>query len=225
MKLSKKFRLAMAAALVIPGIALAAASADYSLFGNATLASPGNNSPTGVQFGSDTPPAYGGVDFAVPAGFTVADLNNLSTDYKFISGSCGLGSPRFGATTASGTIFFYIGPPPNYTGCPAGVWSNTGNLAAPTNLVDASQIGGTFYEPYGQVQATYGSLVITDLFIVSDAGNPTQSVEIDNSMVNNTTYTYESADSCKKGGWESFTTAPGPFKNQGQCVSYFEHQK
>ncbi len=219
-------RLALASAFVIPALALAAASSGYSLFGNATLVSPGNNSPTGVKFGSDTPPTYGGVDFNIPAGFTVADLNNLSTDYEFISGSCAQGSPRFGATTsAGGTIFFYIGPPPNYTGCPAGVWSNTGNLASPTNLVDATQIGGGYYEPYGQVQITYGSLVITDLFIVSDNGNPTQSVEIDNTMVNNTTYTYESADSCKNGGWQNFTTAPGPFKNQGQCVSYFAHQK
>jgi hypothetical protein len=28
-------------------------------------------------------------------------------------------------------------------------------------------------------------------------------------------------DDCKKGGWKKFTCAPGPFKNQGQCVSYF----
>jgi hypothetical protein len=225
MKSFKNVRTALALAFVLPGLALAAASSGYSLFGNATLASPGNNSPTGVQFGSDTPPQYGGVDFAIPSGFTVADLNNLSTDYKFISGSCGVGSPRFGASTSSGTIFFYIGPPPNYTVCPAGVWSNTGNLAAPTNLVDATQLGGGFYQPYASVQAAYGNLVITDLFIVSDNGNPTQSVEIDNTMVNNATYTYESADSCKNGGWQNFTTAPGPFKNQGQCVSYFQHQK
>jgi hypothetical protein len=211
--------------LAAPVALFAAAAAAYSLFGNATLVSPGNNSPTGVQFSSSTSPNFGGVDFTVPAGFTVADLNNLSTDYKFTSGSCGLGSPRFGATTsAGGTIFFYIGPPPNYTGCPSGVWSNTGNLAAPTNLVDATQLGGGFYEPYAAVQLAYGGLQITDLFIVADAGNPTQTVVIDNTMVNNTTYTYESADSCKDGGWRLFTSSPGPFRNQGQCVSYFEHQ-
>jgi YVTN family beta-propeller protein len=28
-------------------------------------------------------------------------------------------------------------------------------------------------------------------------------------------------DDCKDGGWQKFTCAPGPFKNQGQCVSYF----
>jgi probable HAF family extracellular repeat protein len=32
-------------------------------------------------------------------------------------------------------------------------------------------------------------------------------------------------DDCKDGGWMQFTSSPGPFKNQGQCVSYFAHQK
>jgi hypothetical protein len=28
-------------------------------------------------------------------------------------------------------------------------------------------------------------------------------------------------DQCKNGGWRNFTGNPGPFKNQGQCVSFF----
>jgi YVTN family beta-propeller protein len=28
-------------------------------------------------------------------------------------------------------------------------------------------------------------------------------------------------DACKNGGWQNFTSPPGPFKNQGQCVSFF----
>jgi hypothetical protein len=39
--------------------------------------------------------------------------------------------------------------------------------------------------------------------------------------INNVTYTFESANSCKNGGWQQFTSAPGPFATQGQCVSYF----
>ena len=34
-----------------------------------------------------------------------------------------------------------------------------------------------------------------------------------------------SKDDCKDEGWKSFTGPPGPFKNQGQCVSFFAHQK
>ena len=31
-------------------------------------------------------------------------------------------------------------------------------------------------------------------------------------------------DSCKHGGWQNIPSPPGPFKNQGQCVSFFAHQ-
>jgi hypothetical protein len=61
----------------------------------------------------------------------------------------GGGSPRFGITLAgiSGTIFVYIGPPPNYTGCAAG-WTNSGELLTAASLVNRSQLpGGAFYDP------------------------------------------------------------------------------
>ena len=89
------FVAALMFALLCTGAALAASG--YSLFGDAQLVSPGFNSPTAAQIRSDTtiPPQYGGVDFDVPAGLTVADLDNLSTDYQFTAGSCGGGSPRF----------------------------------------------------------------------------------------------------------------------------------
>jgi len=28
-------------------------------------------------------------------------------------------------------------------------------------------------------------------------------------------------EKCKKGGWQDFASSPGPFRNQGQCVSFF----
>jgi YVTN family beta-propeller protein len=31
-------------------------------------------------------------------------------------------------------------------------------------------------------------------------------------------------DGCKDGGWQNYISFPGPFKNQGQCVSYFARQ-
>lgn len=231
MKLSKSTWLALALGLALPAIVLAAAG-NYTLFGDAALVSPGYNSPTAAQIRSDPAiaPGYGGVDFNVPAGLTLADLNTLKTDYKFTAGSCTNGSPRFqvNVTTPTGpeNLFVYLGLPPNYTGCPAGVWSNTGNLAAPTNLVDATQLGGTFYEPYAAVQAAYGSYAVTGIQIVVDSGYVApQTVLVDNVMINDATFTFESADSCKNGGWQNFTSAPGPFRNQGECVSYFEHQK
>jgi hypothetical protein len=206
-------------------------AAGYQLFGDAMLVSPGFNSPTAAQIRSDVniAPNYGGVDFTVPSALTVADLDTLMTDYQFTAGGCGVGSPRFQinvTTPSNGTknIFVYIGPPPNYVGCALNVWANTGNLAAPTNLVDASQIGGSFYEPYSQVQTDFGSYPVTGVQLVVDSGyavGGTQTAQVDNVKINNATFTFESADSCKKDGWQQFTTAPGPFTNQGQCVSYF----
>ena len=218
------------------GVAFAASG--YSLFGDASYVSPGNASSRAVETTSNPAGAgYGGIDFTVPSGLTLADLTNLSTDYKVTAGGCGGGSPRYSIAvqTPAGdkNVFFYIGTPPNYT-CPAdGLYHNSGNLAAPANLVDATQLGGGFYEPYAQVQLDYGSYPVIGIALVTDGGwavGGTQTVVFDNSMINTTTYTYEpnvptSKDQCKNGGYEDLEDANGqPFKNQGQCVSYFNHQ-
>jgi hypothetical protein len=215
---------------VIP--ALGAVGTGYSLFGQATYVSPGHNSNRAVKLISDgNTGVFSGIDFAVPSNLTINNLNTLSTDNDFTASSCGVGSPRFGIQLAglSGTIFVYIGPPPNYTGCPPNVWTNTGNLLMPTSLVDTSQLpGGTFYDPWAAAQARYSGKTVTDIFLVSDFGpSGSQTVLIDNTNVNGTLYDYEfaSKDDCKDGGWQNFTFPPGPFKNQGQCVSHFAHEK
>lgn len=217
------------------------AAGGYTLFGNATLTSPGNASPTAAQLTSTCPGGpsqcfqnntftYSGVDFNIPAGLTVADLNNLSTDYKFTAGGCGGGSPRFQVNVTDGTntgnIFIYLGPPPSYSPCTLGIWQNSGNLVTPASLVDTSQLPlGTFYDPYSVAQTKYGAYQVTSIQLVADSGwavpGNNQVVLADNVTINNSTVTFENADSCKKDGWQQFTAAPGPFKNQGQCVSYF----
>ena len=209
-----------------------AAAPLYSLFGNATYVSPGNASGRAVQATSTGTPPYGGIDFTlpIPTVTTLATLNTLMTDYKITVGDCTQGSPRFsveGATpTGPANAFFYIGLSPNYTNCPMNVWVNSGNLAAPANLVDTSQLpGGTFYEPYAAVQAAYGSYPITGIALVVDG--PGQTVQFDNTIINTTTYTYEpnvpmSKDQCKNGGYKDFGTM---FKNQGDCVSFVQNGK
>jgi len=228
----KKFLLSfpLVGALALTIVLGAAAAEGYTLFGDAQIVSPGNASAHAAEATTTGPNAYGGVDFAVPAGLTVSQVQNLSTDYRFTVGTCGLGSPRFvgRATngTSTGNINFYLGPPPNYTACPPTVWTNTGNLASPANLVDSSQLpGGTFYDPYAAVLVKYGSYTVTDIFLVADG--PSQTVQFDRTQVNDTTYGYEpppTKDDCKNGGWADFdgsNGSPGPFKNQGDCVSYF----
>ena len=126
--------------------------------------------------------------------------------------------------------FVYLGPPPNYNACTPNVWSNTGNLATPASFVDTSQLPlGTFYDTFASADLKYGSDTVTGIQLVVDAGYafPTtgQTALIDNTDINGTLYTYEPGkDDCKNGGWQNFTSSPGPFKNQGQCVSYFAKQ-
>jgi predicted small lipoprotein YifL len=171
----------------------------YTLFGDAALVHPGHNSNTAVQAmwaGPNAP--YGGIDFAFPTGATYSQLQNLSSDYQFTVGSCGDGAPRFVVTLTNGTVTgnvnFYFGPPPNYTGCPPNVWTNTGNLAS--GLVDDSQLtGGTFYDPYAASQTKFGSYTITDVFVVVDGFTAFRTVQWDNVGVtigtDNETYTFE----------------------------------
>ena len=179
---------AAACAVVLVGALPASASGGFSLFGDATRVHPGNDSRTAIQL-SSVGSSFGGIDLKIPETLTFGDINTLSTDTKFTAGSCGLGSPRFSINVDGKNAFVYIGPPPNYTGCPPAVWSNTGNLATPASFVDTSQLsGGTFYDTFAAADLKYGSDAVTGIQLVSDNAN--QTVLIDNVQVNNTTYTF-----------------------------------
>jgi hypothetical protein len=241
MQLTQKIASAAAgAALVLTTLAGTALAANgYSLFGEASYVSPGNASTRAVKTVSDTDPGFGGIDYDIAAGTTFADLQALSTDYMFESDdSCMGGSPRFQVAVEdpvsgdAGNIFVYIGPPPNYTGCPAGVWLNSGDLLEGVNPIDTTQLsGGTFYDPYATALTKYGSYNVTGVQLVTDGGwaanDGEQTVTFDNTLVDETLYDYEpnvptSKDECKNGGWQELEGANGqPFKNQGDCVSYF----
>jgi hypothetical protein len=219
-------------------VGVAGAASGYSLFGDSTYVSPGNGSDRAVETTSGpTGTGYGGIDFTVPTGInTLSDLNNLATDYKFTAGSCGGGSPRFQVSVTNGTdegnIFVYLGPPPNYTGCPMNTWENSANLVTPASLVDTAQLdGGSPYDPYSSALTKYGTYTVTGIQLVTDAGwmFGTQTAVFDNTMINDKTFTYEanipsSKDQCKNDGWMSLENSDGQvFRNQGQCVSYFNH--
>ena len=227
--------LALGVALIVGTIspALADIGSGYSLFGAATYVSPGHNSNRAVRLTADSDTGvFSGINYGVPADLDIEELNTLSTDYNFTQGNCALGSPRFGIqldTYPNRTIFVYF-EPRDGSGCVTGSWANTGNLLGPGWYVDTSQLpGGTFYDTWAAAQARYDGEV-TDIFLVSDNGPPpgnSQTVLIDNTNVNGTLYDYEfeSKEDCKNGGFRNFSTDPGPFKNQGQCVSHFAKQK
>jgi len=231
--------LAMVAVSVFPTASALHSPNHYSLFGDAQYVTPGNASNRAVQLRSDASPGFGGVDYGVEAGLTFSELTTLSTDYKFESDdSCGGGSPRFQVevtdpvTGDTGNIHVYIGPPPNYTGCPSGVWLNTGDLLEGANPIDTTQLdGGAFYDPYAAALAKYGDYVVTGIQLVVDGGwffaDGEQTAQFDNTLINSTLFTYEPTGAegrelCKNGGWMTLTDDSGrAFKNQGDCVSYF----
>jgi|SRR5579883_1583559 len=219
--------LALGAGLLLMGAAasttLAAPSSGYTLYGDAMYVHPGDNSPTAVQLSYDGVSSYGGIDFAT-SGLTVGQLNNLSTDFKFTQGTCSQGSPRFQINVDGKNVFVYLGPQfPSLTNpCAGATYSNSTNVISPTSLVDATQLGDG-YETWAAFQSQHGGDAVTGIQLVVDGYLPGAAItaQFDNVMINNTTYTFESAESCKNGGWQQFTSAPGPFKNQGDCVSYF----
>jgi hypothetical protein len=199
----------------------------YTLFGDATLVQPGDNSPTAVQAIWSPSQPFGGIDYGIPATLTVSQLNNLSTDFKFTQGTCSQGSPRFQINVGAGSVFVYLGPQfPSVTNpCAGATYSNSTNVISPASLVDATQEGNG-YETWSAFQLQHGGDAVTGIQLVVDGfTTPYITAQFDNTQINSTTFTYESADSCKDGGWQSFTGPPGPFKNQGDCVSYFNNGK
>lgn len=189
-------RLVGALAVVVVGMVVASlpasANSSYNLFGDATPVHPGNNSNTAIQLRSANA-GFGGIDLKT-GDLKFGDISNLGTDYKFTAASCGQGSPRFQINIDHKNAFVYIGPPPNYTSCPQNVWVSTGNLATPVSLIDTSQLpGGTFYDTFAAADLKYGSEHVNGIQIVADAGFffGTQTVLIDNVIINDTKQTFE----------------------------------
>ena len=127
-----------------------------------------------------------------------------------------------------GYAVFYFGGSFAGQTCPQNAWTNTTNVASGVYPVDTSQgslPGGTLVDTYATAEAKYGTYTVTDLFVVVDGFGAPIYAQFDNTQINSQTITYESAGSCKDGGWQQFTSSPGPFKNQGDCVSYFNNGK
>lgn len=233
-------------AFLVMGLPLTAGAAPaYTLFGDASLVSPGNASDTAVELVSDVQTegaaGYSGVDFEVPDDTSWNELTNLSTDYNVTDDDCGAGSPRFQLNvdtnndgTSDGNVHVAIGPSPSFTECAAG-WQSTGNLIGNEDAgrYDYSQFGGSPFTTYSNAPASVTAGEVVGIQLVVDSGwseqaaNGTdgeQTVLADNVAINTETETFETEepempatkDDCKKGGWQEF----GVFKNQGDCVSW-----
>lgn len=238
----KKLILGLTGAAMVFGFALTAQaihdSEHYSLFGDATYISPGNTSSRAVHLVSDASPGFGGISFGVEAGTTFAALTTLSSDFRLEADDiCVGGSPRVaigidtdGNGTRDGSIFAYFGTDSGGAACIPGTWQSTGDFLEAGRLLDTSQLGGAFYDPYANALTNYGSYGVTSISIVTDSswasGDLEHAVDIDNTLINSTRFTYEipvavDKDQCKNGGWMDLARADGStFKNQGDCIQY-----
>ena len=130
-----------------------------------------------------------------------------SASFTLASASqCQGGSPRFNVTTATTTFFL---------GC---------NNVTPTTNADGTVTytftPATLAAAGQQVPTPTGT--ISSAFIVLDVQG---AADLTNITFNGVTEVPAanvpgSKDACKHGGWKTF----GSFRNQGQCVSFFEHE-
>lgn len=230
-----------------PGIA----SAAYTLSGTATIQ--GDN----VKLVSDFSDAvatndFGAVSFTVPAGTTFGSLTNLAAVYSVTDDDCGGGSPRFQVNVGGKNVFVYLGPSPNFTGCAANTFANSGNLVGTSDAcrVDTSQYaGGKQCSTWAEAVALLGSQAVTGIQFAVDGGwkmaDKEQTVLLRSVTINGTTYTFTSqpggggnADKVSPGqvcnamrsrmGREAFNelwSTSGTANGMGKCASALAHAR
>ena len=143
------------------------------------------------------------------AGATVNGVAGITlTELNFdVMGYCGAGAPRFNVVTSDNVRHFF--------GCADGTQTSLGN--GWTHVV---------FTPAQGVPAIIPGTTVKSIELIQDEQGTTH---LDNISINNQVIggpnTPKSADACKNGGYKNLLDANGnPFKNQGQCVSYFNHQ-
>jgi hypothetical protein len=107
-------------------------------------------------------------------------------------------------------------------------WST--KTVACSNGTVVGTLGGPAIYTIAQVSSMCPSAVVIGFGVNIGSNNPGYVVRTDGFNFNGTTYDFQlntptSKEQCKDGGFANLTDAQGnAFSNQGQCVSFFEHQ-
>lgn len=146
------------------------------------------------------------------AGATVNGVEGITlTELNFdVKGYCGAGAPRFNVVTSDNVTHFF--------GCASGTATDMGN--GWTHVV---------FDPSNPAQAfpvIAPGTTVTSIELIQDEQGKTN---LDNISINDQFIigpnTPTNKEQCKKDGWQNLQNSSGQsFKNQGQCVSYFNHQ-
>lgn len=129
---------------------------------------------------AEVPDVFGNLILGVPAGTTFGDLGQLSAEFAFSEGTCGVGSPRFVVFLENGRCPYAQFPPdlcsdPNASG-------NTGNLIGndePFVWNDDLCSGNAANNTYTEVLAAYEDIVIEELVLVTDSSGGDKTVNLD----------------------------------------------
>ncbi|HYK94682.1 MAG TPA: hypothetical protein VE011_02295 [Candidatus Dormibacteraeota bacterium] len=143
-------------------------------------------------FSSTAANPYSYLSYAPPTALTVAGITNLSANYLFTAGNCAGGAIRWSISTPSGHIFVYYGTAPNFTDCNGAASQSGTNMVSLSDLrFDTSQVGGTFYDSWANVLATYGTLSVNAVTLVVDANWAAgdQVITLSSATVNADTFT------------------------------------
>lgn len=143
------------------------------------------------------------------AGATVNGVSGITlSELNFdVMGYCGAGAPRFNVTTTDNVTHFF--------GCTYGTHTDAGN--GWTHVV---------FSPADGIPAVTAGETVQSIELIQDEQGSTH---LDNISINDQILggpnTPTSKDQCKKDGYKDLQDANGQtFRNQGQCVSYFNHQ-
>jgi hypothetical protein len=151
-------------------------------------------------------------DTVASAGATITGMDG----HTFSSGSftlanesqCQGGSPRFNVVTTDRTFFLgcnNVTPTINNDGTATYIFT-------PQTIADAG----------GQVAFPTGTITSIDVLIDVQGTADLSAITVDGT--HEVPVTGPTAKSqCKKGGWRNFTSPS--FKNQGQCVAWYEHHR
>lgn len=150
------------------------------------------------------------------AGASITGLDGKtfsSASFTLASASqCQGGSPRFNVASSNGTTYFL--------GC--------NNVTPATNAdgtVTYTFTPATIAAAGNQVAFPSGTIKTVDVLIdvegTADVGHITVNGTAEVPVPAQTGPKHKSE--CKKGGWKTFTSPT--FRNQGQCVSWFEHHR
>jgi hypothetical protein len=120
---------------------------------------------------------------------------------------CQGGSPRFNVVTTTGTFFL---------GCNNVIPTANGNGTVTYTFTPATIAAGGNQVPFPTGTITSVDVLI-DVMGTADLSNITVNGQTQVPVVTGPATKAQ----CKKGGWKSFSSPS--FKNQGQCVSWFNH--